>query len=80
MRQNGLLARFCDSAKLRRMKKSAPDSVANWEELLEAKRAVLAEIASGDSSLSKAEIQDILAEAEQLQSLIALYRTSLKAA
>ncbi len=62
------------------MKKSAPNPVANWEELLEAKRGVLAEIAAGRSSLSKAEIQAVLAEAEQLQSLIALYRTSLKAA
>jgi hypothetical protein len=66
--------------KLRHMKKPAPDPVANWEALLEAKRGVLAEIAAGGSSLSKAEIQAILAEAEQLQSLIALYRTSLKAA
>jgi hypothetical protein len=62
------------------MKKPAPDPIANWEGLLEAKRSVLAEIAAGRSSLSKAEIQDILAEAEQLQSLIALYRTSMKAA
>jgi hypothetical protein len=62
------------------MKKSTTDPIANWEDLLEAKRGVLAEIAAGRSSLSKAEIQDILAEAEQLQSLIALYRTSMKAA
>ena len=62
------------------MKKPSRDPIANWEELLEAKRGVLAEIASGGSNLSKAEIRDILAEAEQLQSLIALYRTSLKAA
>ena len=65
---------------LRRMKKSSRDPIGNWEELLEAKRGVLAEIAAGRSSLSKAEIQDILAEAEQLQTLIAFYRTSLKAA
>ncbi len=62
------------------MKKPARDPVSNWEELLEAKRGVLAEIAAGRSGHSKAEIQDILAEAEQLQSLIALYRTSLRAA
>jgi hypothetical protein len=62
------------------MKKPAQNPVSNWEELLEAKRDVLAEIAAGRSSHSKAEIQDILAEAEQLQSLIALYRTSLRAA
>jgi hypothetical protein len=62
------------------MKKPARDPIGNWEELLEAKRGVLAEIAAGGGNRSKAEIQDILAEAEQLQSLIALYRTSLKAA
>jgi hypothetical protein len=51
--------------------------IETWEGLVARKRQLLGDIASGKKSRSPADIERIRREADQLETLIAFYRTSL---
>jgi hypothetical protein len=53
--------------------------IESWEGLVTRKRQLLADIAAGKKRRPAADIERIRSEAEQLESLIAFYKTSLGA-